>query len=264
MKVQMKVSLHSKDIEDERAERELNSVFTLEGVSKDRDTSLGRLVLVLDNVMVKTFAVALHKSKLAPRLEGVKDENLTTEQVQHVALNLPSYRGQLISFELYKRQSYFAFPWIMVSLSINAQGQSIQHSCASASPEPTGTVAIDNPSYINLLRGGTGEPHTAESTLVLLKGCKMCNYEQSTVSTWTVQIIENVSSLFPGHPKAGFVLNLEVPVDFRFLEAHVWYEEMIEIEMPPGDTEVTFPLVWSPAFTTGDASFDSEIVLTSV
>ena len=53
-----------------------------------------------------------------------------SEQVQQVALNLPSYRGQLISFELYKRQSYFAFPRIRVSLSINAQSQSIQHSCA--------------------------------------------------------------------------------------------------------------------------------------
>lgn len=49
-----------------------------------------------------------------------------SEQVQQVVLNLPSYRGQLISFELYKRQSNFAFPWIMVSLPINAQSQSIQ------------------------------------------------------------------------------------------------------------------------------------------
>lgn len=35
---------------------------------------------------------------------------VNSEQVQQVALNLPSYGGQLISFELYKRQSYFCFP----------------------------------------------------------------------------------------------------------------------------------------------------------
>lgn len=74
------------------------------------------------------MAVSNHKNSV-PKFSFVFT-GVHSEQVQQVALNLPSYRGQLISFKLYKRQSYFAFPRITVSLSLNAQSRSIQHSCA--------------------------------------------------------------------------------------------------------------------------------------